>query len=397
MIAMRNCWWRGGGILDVSIAKQEMKGNKPRELLIISASPADASGDVPRVFEPTLREVEALAPHFDKIVWYTYPNVRSASSLYRVPNQSNIEVRCFPVVQGGRRVHQKVKLAKGIFTLSRVIFDQMRAFKYIHTRGPSVPALLGILLAWVMPGKHYWHKYAGNWGERNPPLGYGLQRFMLNHIGQPVTINGRWPNMRKHVLSFENPCFSSFELSAARQAQRSFTVRPWRVLFVGRLEIRKGINVLLDAARSLSPADFQFFLAGPGHDDPDFIAKLNGLGNVHCLGELSRSDLNDQYKHCHFLLLPSLSEGFPKVVSEALGFGCIPIVTDISSIGQYVNSEIGFLLKAPVPQEVVSILTSVNVDRLEAISENARAAAEVFTYERFAKRIAVEVFQFQST
>ena len=44
-------------------------------------------------------------------------------------------------------------------------------------------------------------------------------------------------------------------------------------------------------------------------------------------------------------VLPSYSEGFPKVIAEAMNFGCIPIVSDISCIRQYIiNGKNGFLI-----------------------------------------------------
>jgi glycosyltransferase involved in cell wall biosynthesis len=60
-------------------------------------------------------------------------------------------------------------------------------------------------------------------------------------------------------------------------------------------------------------------------------------------GALPRNAVFDIYRRSHFLLLPSRSEGFPKVVAEAANFGCIPIVSDVSSISQYVNDNNGYL------------------------------------------------------
>jgi glycosyltransferase involved in cell wall biosynthesis len=63
-------------------------------------------------------------------------------------------------------------------------------------------------------------------------------------------------------------------------------------------------------------------------------------------GYLSRAAVHDIYKRSHAILLPSVSEGFPKVIAEALNYGCIPIVSDVSSISHYIrDSENGFLMK----------------------------------------------------
>src|SRR5690606_26497479 len=44
-------------------------------------------------------------------------------------------------------------------------------------------------------------------------------------------------------------------------------------------------------------------------------------------------------------VLPSKSEGFPKVISEALNYGCVPVVSNVSAIGQYIeDGEQGFVV-----------------------------------------------------
>src|SRR5690606_41847313 len=59
--------------------------------------------------------------------------------------------------------------------------------------------------------KKGWYKYAGNWNQKKPPLGYALQRWMLKHQKRKVTINGSWPKQPKHCITFENPCLTEKE------------------------------------------------------------------------------------------------------------------------------------------------------------------------------------------
>ena len=54
-------------------------------------------------------------------------------------------------------------------------------------------------------------------------------------------------------------------------------------------------------------------------------------------GLLDRYELNKLYNSSHFIILPSQSEGFPKVFAEASSFGCIPIVPKINSIISIIN------------------------------------------------------------
>ena len=59
------------------------------------------------------------------------------------------------------------------------------------------------------------------------------------------------------------------------------------------------------------------------------------------------------YAKSHLIILPTKSEGFPKVIAEASAFGCIPIVTNIEPINQIViNRKNGILLDAPKVENI---------------------------------------------
>ncbi|MBL7853035.1 MAG: glycosyltransferase family 4 protein [Cyclobacteriaceae bacterium] len=371
----------------------EVDSKSLRKLLIISATPVQIVNGEARVFEPTLREIESLIPFFDRILWFAYPMTKTAGGLFRPPVIKNIDIRLLPGVHGGPRLIDKLAMIPRLFGMIGLLYHNMRRFQYIHTRGPSVPALLAIILSFVLTRKKYWHKYAGNWGQQMPPLAFGIQRWLLKHSNQTVTVNGSWSNQNSNVISFDNPCFTELELAAARQVTRSFKNHPLRILFVGRMEERKGIFVLLEAAGVLQGPDYEFVLVGPGYDDDKFLRKLKTLKNVSYRGELSRVELNIEYQSSHFLVLPSFSEGFPKVVSEACGFGCIPIVTNVSAIEQHITPDVGFLLERPNVQNLVDCLLRVRESNLAEMSRNAQLLAERFTYERFAMRISTEVFK----
>lgn len=87
------------------------------------------------------------------------------------------------------------------------------------------------------------------------------------------------------------------------------------VLFVGRFVEKKGLGVI----RRLAPRfpDALFVFAGWGGDDPTAW----GLSNIRVLGALDHDALASLYRAADVLLLPSVGEGFPLVVQEALASG----------------------------------------------------------------------------
>ncbi len=88
------------------------------------------------------------------------------------------------------------------------------------------------------------------------------------------------------------------------------------------------------------------YIAGDGSERKALEEKAIKLPiNVTFLGNLRRDAINKVYRDSQIIILPSDSEGFPKVIAEASAFGCVPIVTDVSAIGQYIkNGKNGLLL-----------------------------------------------------
>ena len=95
--------------------------------------------------------------------------------------------------------------------------------------------------------------------------------------------------------------------------------RDGTILFVGRFVEKKGLSILAELAR-LRP-ELRFVLAGRGPIDP----KTWGLPNVTVLPHQSPRALSDLYRRASLLLLPSVGEGFPLVVQEAMASG-LPVV-----------------------------------------------------------------------
>jgi glycosyltransferase involved in cell wall biosynthesis/GT2 family glycosyltransferase len=103
-----------------------------------------------------------------------------------------------------------------------------------------------------------------------------------------------------------------------------------RILYAGRLEPRKGVDVLLDAAARLL-AEFpaaELVLAGkdnaPAGTPPyrERLARHPDLaGRVRLTGELSDAELQQVYADCDVFVLPSYFESFGLVLAEAMSYG----------------------------------------------------------------------------
>lgn len=101
-----------------------------------------------------------------------------------------------------------------------------------------------------------------------------------------------------------------------------------RMLFVGSCAVRKGVHYALEAwLRSPAHRDGTFTIAGEFL--PDYAEKLAPMlshPSVRILGH--RNDVPELVRNSDVLTLPSVEEGFGLVCTEAMGSGCVPLVSN---------------------------------------------------------------------
>lgn len=90
------------------------------------------------------------------------------------------------------------------------------------------------------------------------------------------------------------------------------------VLFAAKLERRKGIHQVLEVARALPEVPFR--VAGWG-DEAERIAR-QAPPNVTFLGYLSGEPLREEYRRSSIFILPTLAEGLPSSLLEAMAAQC---------------------------------------------------------------------------
>jgi glycosyltransferase involved in cell wall biosynthesis len=99
------------------------------------------------------------------------------------------------------------------------------------------------------------------------------------------------------------------------------------MLFVGRFVEKKGLSILHSLARRFPECNW--VLAGWGPDDPNKW----GLANVHSPGRLDHQALVTHYQAADLLVLPSVGEGFPLVVQEAMACGTPVLISGDTAQG----------------------------------------------------------------
>ena len=373
---------------------------KKPDLLIVSDTPMWQVDGKNLAFEPVVREIENFYPLFNKITWigFKHDNSQISDSAVSLKNASVKFVFLNNI--GGKGIIDKLKILWKVPAYFYRIYLHTKKHEVVHARGPSIPAFFTLIIANFLTKPVYWYKYAGNWDLENPPLSYKLQKNYLKKSSKVTgTINGSWPGQQKHLISFENPCFTRQELQKARDiaVSKSFS-GDLDLLFVGRIEERKGFDRLLEALAHFKKGDGigTAYFVGGGVKKSYFEKQAEQTLDINHVftGPLNRDSLNDIYGQTHVFCLPSLSEGFPKVLAESAAYGCIPIVSDLSCIGQYIlHGKNGILLTKISPQEIREQLLWVlnHRDSLKAMSQCVNDITDKFTYEYYNKRIRDEI------
>lgn len=349
---------------------------------------------------PTVSEINHLAQDFEEIyhIAFLHPGPPPPSSL--TYTSSNIKfVPLKPV--GGKGIGAKLKILRNIPKILDTVQKTLKKVDVFQLRTPTGIGVFLIPYLTLFITKNGWYKYAGNWNQQKPPLGYALQRWMLKNQKRKVTINGSWPKQPKHCLTFENPCLTEDEREEGLHiTQHKSFEPPYTFCFVGRLEDAKGAQRIIDAFGTLGNLENikTIHFIGNGEKMYHYQKQAVALGlpaSFH--GFLERSQVFDIYKKSHFILLPSDSEGFPKVIAEAMNYGCIPIVSDISSIGQYINANNGFLLNPINKEQLEEILrkaTAKSTAELTKMAFNSYLVASKFTFAIYRQKIQGEIMKF---
>jgi glycosyltransferase involved in cell wall biosynthesis len=364
-------------------------------LLIISHTPHYMKEDQIVGWGSTVREIDHLAALFDEVVHIAplHPEQDPGSSLpYTSP-----KVRVRPVKPaGGNGFIDKLSILKQVPVYVRVMLEEMKTADIVHVRCPAAISLIALLLLIVKQRPTYrWVKYAGNWKPIDEdPLTYRFQRWLIakNYVRGIGSINGKWAVQPQHLLTFVNPCLTKTELEEGQEfARQKQLTNPIQLLFVGRLEEAKGVTQVLQIAVELrnQGQQFRLRLIGDGTDREKYInlaRKMRIEADTEFIGFVPRDKLSKYYQTTHFVLLPSSSEGWPKVLSEAMAYGIVVLASDVASIPQILQeSGAGYAIKSNDVHTYAKRIIDLaqHPHDWEDMSKSGTVFASCFSYENY--------------
>jgi glycosyltransferase involved in cell wall biosynthesis len=368
---------------------------KHKSLLIISDTRIQQLKGRNLAFNAVVKELDVFVKLFEEITWigFDYNDLAQDHILLEIKYEQ-VKVVNLPRA-GGKDILSKIRIICLLPVYMYHIGRHIVGKDWIHSRGPSVPMLIAQVFSFLYRKPRWWFKYATNWENPSASFFRRLQKQLLianqNCLG---TINGNWADLPKHIVSFENPCLDEGDILKGQPvcASKRFD-RGFNLLFIGRLEAEKGIPELLEALQGLTAHHIlQIDFIGDGPMRQNILDASKQIPfPINCHGILGKEKVYEMLANAHFLLLPSRTEGFPKVVAEALCYGCLPVVSDVGSIPQYIDQDNGFIWKRNGQQSYSEILfeavhTPPSVLKDKAITGHNQS--HIFSYNAYFNRLS---------
>lgn len=363
-------------------------------LIVTHVEHAEQGGDY-FAYAPYVKEMNLWLKHVDKVTivapLLAHKEIRPIDIAYK---HDIIDFRSIPTFN----ILNAKAILKTIFVFPLIFFkiiSAMRKADHIHLRCPGNIGLIGCMAQIFFPSKTKTAKYAGNWDPKSAqPATYRLQKRILSNTfwtkKMQVLVYGDWKNQTKNIKSFFTATYKDSDKEAVSVRKLDDLIK---FSFVGSLskgkrpllavqiieQLKQKYNVLLD-------------LYGEGimRETLEAYIEKNKLGEYITLhGNVDGATIKKVHQTSHFNILPSKSEGWPKVLAEAMFWGSLPIATRISCV-PYMLAEgnRGILIEPEVQQAVAEIEKIIN--QAETYVQNAQNAMEwsrTYTLDKFEQEI----------
>lgn len=346
-------------------------------------------------YEPYVREMNLWGEHVDEFILLApkiFDKINPIEVAYKHPKIKFVEIPVFNITS-------LKNIIKSIFIIPIIvwrIFSVMKKADHIHLRCPGNIGILGCFVQIFFPKKPKTAKYAGNWDPKSKqPLSYRLQKWILSNTfltrNCKVLVYGEWENQSKNIVPFFTASYKESEIVEIQEKNLNNEIN---FMYVGAFSKGKQPLLSVKAVEKLNSEGFNVKLNMYGFGDEFTIVKEyivnKSLTNIVFLhGNKSKEDVKQAYKKAHFLIFISKSEGWPKVVAEAMFWSCLPVSSTVSCVSfmlDYGNR--GILVESDVNLIVSKIKELVkNQTAYQLKVEEAKKWSQKYTLEKFSNSI----------
>ena len=170
------------------------------------------------------------------------------------------------------------------------------------------------------------------------------------------------------------------------------------VIFLARLHMKKGLDVLLQSWRSIAAKfpDARLVIAGPDSDHyldtlTTLVARYEIADSVVFTGMLAGSIKWSALANATGFVLPSYSEGFSVAALEAMGMGLPVIVSDNCHLPEVQSAGAGWIVRAEaesLQSALAALLQNADADNAEIGNRGRRMVLDQYNWQRVAHQMA---------
>jgi glycosyltransferase involved in cell wall biosynthesis len=135
--------------------------------------------------------------------------------------------------------------------------------------------------------------------------------------------------------------YNSSIFNSINRRSRSSSIA--KITYIGKLSKAKGIEYLIKACSRLDPSKFKLILLSAGSgEEAEYLNNLLERSNFDWenLGFVTAETVGNSLRDCDIFILPSIYEGLPLVLLEALSCGLRVISTDLPGVKDWIGDEI---------------------------------------------------------
>lgn len=168
------------------------------------------------------------------------------------------------------------------------------------------------------------------------------------------------------------------------------------IIFIGRLNPIKGVKYLIIAMKLFLEKNENAKLLIIGGDDgeknylEDLAKKLNISNSIIFAGKISNDLIPNYLYYSDIFILPSLSEGFPNTILEAMASGLPIIASNVGGINEIVQDGInGYLVEPGKPDQIYEKIHSLfeNEELRNIMKVNNKMKAMKYSWESIAYQL----------
>lgn len=278
----------------------------------------------------------------------------------------------------GNKVKKLVQFIKSLFFFQRYIFSRSIRIVHIHSasRASFYRKSFFVVISKILRKKIVFHIHGAEFMIFYYQEGGYIKKFFIRKIiclaDKVIVLSGQWKEdiekiigVRKKIKVVLNPAAVP-QLKAGSEI--SSNTNNLKILFMGRLEERKGVYDLIKSASKVitQEQNIKFVLCGDGEIEKvkKFIAERELAKYFDIPGWIT--DKKKYFLEADIYILPSYNEGLPMSILEAASYGLPIISTPVGGIPEVVEDGLnGFLINPGDIETIVKrILTLIGSPEL---------------------------------